>query len=64
MDKMKNNIRENIIEAAQKIVMRYGFQKTTMDEIAYAIRKEKARCIIINLIKGGRFSVCNGEKNK
>ncbi len=39
---MKNNVRENIIEGAQKMFMRYGFRKTTMDEIAYAARKGKS----------------------
>jgi len=39
---MKLNVRDNIITAAQDIFMRYGFRKTTMDEIAYASRKGKS----------------------
>ncbi len=39
---MKPGVKENIITAAQVIFMRYGFRKTTMDEIAYAARKGKS----------------------
>lgn len=39
---MKPEVKENIITAAQSIFMRYGFRKTTMDEIAYAARKGKS----------------------
>ncbi len=39
---MKADIKETIIKAAQKTFQRYGFRKTTMDEIAYAARKGKS----------------------
>ncbi|QGY42262.1 TetR family transcriptional regulator [Maribellus comscasis] len=39
---MKSEVKENIITVAQDIFMRYGFRKTTMDEIAYAARKGKS----------------------
>lgn len=39
---MKTDVREGIISAAQKRFKRYGFRKTTMDEIAYAARKGKS----------------------
>ncbi|HKJ79968.1 MAG TPA: TetR/AcrR family transcriptional regulator [Prolixibacteraceae bacterium] len=39
---MKSDIRANIITAAQTTFKRYGFRKTTMDEIAYAARKGKS----------------------
>ncbi|MCG6188310.1 TetR/AcrR family transcriptional regulator [Maribellus maritimus] len=39
---MKSEVKENIITVAQDIFMRFGFRKTTMDEIAYAARKGKS----------------------
>ena len=39
---MKTDVKENIITAAQITFKRYGFRKTTMDEIAYAARKGKS----------------------
>lgn len=39
---MKNDIRSIIIKVAQETFRRYGFRKTTMDEIAYAARKGKS----------------------
>jgi AcrR family transcriptional regulator len=39
---MKSGIKESIITAAQSTFKRYGFRKTTMDEIAYAARKGKS----------------------
>lgn len=39
---MKSDVRENIIKAAQNTFKRYGFRKTTMDEIAYEARKGKS----------------------
>lgn len=39
---MKPGIRDNIIAAAQNTFKRYGFRKTTMDEIAYASHKGKS----------------------
>ncbi len=39
---MKANVKENIIQVAQEMFSRYGFRKTTMDEIAYAARKGKS----------------------
>jgi AcrR family transcriptional regulator len=42
MDHSEKDIRENIIEVAQKIFARFGFKKTTMDEIAHAVRKGKS----------------------
>jgi AcrR family transcriptional regulator len=39
--KSEDDIREDIIQAAEGIFARYGFRKTTMDEIAKAIHKAK-----------------------
>ena len=39
---MKTNAEESIVKAAQKMFQRYGFRKTTMDEIAQAARKGKS----------------------
>jgi len=39
---MKPDVKEHIIKAAQNTFKRYGFKKTTMDEIAYAARKGKS----------------------
>jgi len=39
---MKHDVKESIVVAAQKIFQRFGFRKTTMDEIAYAARKSKS----------------------
>lgn len=39
---MKPDVRESIITAAQNTFKRYGFRKTTMDEIAYSARKGKS----------------------
>jgi len=39
---MKTDIRDEIVLAAQKRFQRYGFRKTTMDEIANAARKGKS----------------------
>lgn len=39
---MKSDVKKNIITAAQSTFKRYGFRKTTMDEIAYAARKGKS----------------------
>ena len=39
---MKVGVKDNIIAAAQITFKRYGFRKTTMDEIAYAARKGKS----------------------
>jgi AcrR family transcriptional regulator len=42
MDNSEKDIRENIIDVARKIFSRFGFKKTTMDEIAHAARKGKS----------------------
>ncbi len=39
---MKSKIKESIITAAQSTFKKYGFRKTTMDEIAYSARKGKS----------------------
>lgn len=39
---MKTGIKDHIVSAAQRTFQRYGFKKTTMDEIAYAARKGKS----------------------
>jgi AcrR family transcriptional regulator len=39
---MKAEIRDQIIESASDIFSRYGFKKTTMDEIAMAMHKGKS----------------------
>jgi len=39
---MKTEIRDEVVLAAQKRFQRYGFRKTTMDEIANAARKGKS----------------------
>jgi len=39
---MKPDVKEHIIKAAQNTFQRYGFKKTTMDEIAYAATKGKS----------------------
>lgn len=39
---MKPDVKESIITAAQSTFKRYGFRKTTMDEIAYSARKGKS----------------------
>ncbi|HEY8392472.1 MAG TPA: TetR/AcrR family transcriptional regulator [Capillibacterium sp.] len=38
----ETDVRQNIINAAREIFARYGFRKTTMDEIARAARKGKS----------------------
>ena len=38
----KEEIREQIIEASRQIFSRFGFKKTTMDEIAQGVRKGKS----------------------
>ncbi len=40
--KMKKNIKDNIIAIAQNTFRKYGFRKTTMDEIAFAAGKTKS----------------------
>lgn len=40
--KMKKNIKDNIIAIAQSTFRKYGFRKTTMDEIAFAAGKTKS----------------------
>lgn len=40
--KMKKNIKDNILLIAQKTFRKYGFRKTTMDEIAFAAGKTKS----------------------
>ena len=42
IDDSKNNIREIIIKVAQGVFARFGFKKTTMDEIAEAAHKAKS----------------------
>lgn len=39
---VKTEIRDQIVDAASKIFSRYGFKKTTMDEIAQAMYKGKS----------------------
>jgi AcrR family transcriptional regulator len=39
---MKPDVKEKIVLVAQKTFQRYGFRKTTMDEIAYEARKGKS----------------------
>ena len=39
---MKKNIKDNIIATAQGTFRKYGFRKTTMDEIAHATGKTKS----------------------
>lgn len=39
---MKKNIKDNIIAIAQSTFRKYGFRKTTMDEIAFAAGKTKS----------------------
>lgn len=39
---MKTDVRENIVLVAQKTFQRFGFRKTTMDDIAYAAGKGKS----------------------
>jgi len=39
---VKSEIRSQIVEVARKIFTRYGFRKTTMEEIATATRKGKS----------------------
>jgi AcrR family transcriptional regulator len=39
---IKEEIREQIIEAARQIFSRFGFKKTTMDEIAQSVSKGKS----------------------
>jgi len=38
----KEEVRDQIIEAARQIFSRYGFKKTTMDEIAHRVSKGKS----------------------
>lgn len=38
----KEEVREQIVEAARQIFSRFGFKKTTMDEIAQAVSKGKS----------------------
>ena len=38
----KEEVRDQIVEVARQIFSRYGFKKTTMDEIAQAVRKGKS----------------------
>ena len=47
---VKAEVRAQIVDVARKIFTRYGFRKTTMEEIAAASRKGKSS-------KGGRTSV-------
>ncbi len=39
---MKKDVKDSIVIVAQKMFQRYGFRKTTMDEIAQAARKGKS----------------------
>ena len=39
---MKTDVKQSIVSVAQKTFKRFGFRKTTMDEIAYAARKGKS----------------------
>ncbi len=39
---MKKNIKDNILTIAQNTFRKYGFRKTTMDEIAFAAGKTKS----------------------
>jgi AcrR family transcriptional regulator len=39
---MKPDVKDKIVSVAQSTFQRYGFRKTTMDEIAYAARKGKS----------------------
>jgi AcrR family transcriptional regulator len=39
---VKSEVRAQIVEVARKIFIRYGFRKTTMEEIAAATRKGKS----------------------
>ena len=39
---LQDDIKENILDVAQSIFRKYGFKKTTMDEIAKAARKGKS----------------------
>ena len=38
----KDEVREQIVESARQVFAKFGFRKTTMDEIAYALRKGKS----------------------
>lgn len=40
--KMKKNLKDNILIIAQNTFRKYGFRKTTMDEIAFAAGKTKS----------------------
>jgi len=42
MTKLEKDVREIIVEVAQRIFARFGFRKTTMDEIAKAAHKAKS----------------------
>lgn len=42
MSVIKEEIRDQIIDSASKIFSRFGFKKTTMDEIAYSMHKGKS----------------------
>ena len=39
---MRRDVKQGIVSVAQKTFKRFGFRKTTMDEIAYAARKGKS----------------------
>ncbi len=39
---MKENVREQLVKVAQEVFKKFGFRKTTMDEIAYEARKSKS----------------------
>ena len=38
----KDAVRENILKIAQEIFSKYGYKKTTLDDIANAVRKGKS----------------------
>ena len=42
LNSKKDTVREEILTVAQDIFSRYGYKKTTLDDIAQAIRKGKS----------------------
>jgi len=51
MAKLEKDVREIIIEAARGIFARFGFRKTTMDEIAQLAHKAKSSIYHYMLIR-------------
>lgn len=51
----KDKFRDKIVEVSSKIFSQYGFKKTTMEEIALALRKGKV--LFITILKVRRKSL-------